>query len=389
MDKLFEQFQKLLKETDTHFFRYIYAEINWRSRMIGLTGPRGVGKTTLVLQHIKKNLNPAETLYVTAEDFYFADNRLTDLAGNFVKQGGKYLFIDEIHKYKDWARELKLIYDYHPELNVVFTGSSVLDIKKGVSDLSRRAIMYHMQGLSFKEYLQLFHQIAVPAYSLEEILRHEAVLPEVKHPLPFFEDYLKRGYYPFALEEDFDMRLQQIVNQTLESDIPLYAGMNVSTGRKLKQLLAIIAKSVPFKPNISSIATALSASRNNISDYCLFVEEAGMIAQLRDSTGGIRGLGKVDKIYLDNTNLIYSLASDNSNRGNIRETFFLNQLRVKYDVIKSPVADFVIDDYTFEVGGKNKGLKQVRDIDKAYIVKDDIELGYLNTIPLWQFGLTY
>jgi uncharacterized protein len=389
MDKLFEQFQKLLKETDTGFFRYVYAEINWKSRMIGLTGPRGVGKTTLVLQHIKKNLNSAETLYVTAEDFYFADKKLIDLAEYFVKRGGKYLFIDEIHKYKDWAKELKLIYDYHPELNVVFTGSSVLDIKKGASDLSRRAVMYNMQGLSFREYLQLFHQMTFQPYSLEEILDHKAELPGIKHPLLLFEDYLKRGYYPFALEEGFDLKLQQIVNQTLETDIPLYAGMNVSTGRKLKQLLAIIAKSVPFKPNMTSIATALSASRNNITDYCLFIEEAGMIAQLRDFTGGMRALGKVDKIYLDNTNLIYSLANDNSNIGNIRETFFLNQLRVKYDVIVSPVADFLIDDYTFEVGGKNKGLKQIQGLDKAFIVKDNIELGYLNTIPLWQFGLTY
>jgi len=389
MDKLFEQFLKLLKETDTSFFRYIYAGINWKSRMIGITGPRGVGKTTLVLQHIKKNLNPAETLYVTAEDFYFADNRLIDLADAFVKRGGKYLFVDEIHKYKDWAKELKLIYDYHPELNVVFTGSSVLDIRKGASDLSRRAVMYHMQGLSFREYLQLFHQIAVKAFSLEEILEHKAELPGVKHPLPLFEDYLKKGYYPFALEEDFELRLQQIVSQTLETDIPLYAGMNVSTGRKLKQLLAIIAKSVPFKPNMTSIATALSSSRNNIADYCLFIEEAGMIAQLRDATGGIRGLGKVDKIYLDNTNLTYNLANENSNTGNIRETFFLNQLRVKYDVIVSPLADFQIGDYTFEVGGKKKGLKQIQGIDKAFIAKDDIEHGYLNTIPLWQFGLTY
>ncbi len=389
MDKLFEQFHKLLIETNTDFIRYIYADMNWRSRMIGLTGPHGVGKTTMVLQHIKKNLNLAETLYVTAEDFYFADNKLVDLADAFVKRGGKYLFIDEIHKYKDWAKELKLIYDYYPELNVVFNGSSVLDIKKGASDLSRRAVMYHMHCLSFREYLQLFHQIVVPMYSLEEILDHKAELPGVKHPLPLFVDYLKKGYYPFALEEDFDLKLQQIVNQTLETDIPLYAGMNVSTGRKLKQLLAIIAKSVPFKPNITSIATALSASRNNITDYCLYIEEAGMIAQLRDATGGIRGLGKVNKIYLDNTNLIYSLANDNSNSGNIRETFFLNQLRVKYDVIVSPVADFLIGDYTFDVGGKNKGLKQIRGIDKAFIVKDDIEMGYLNTIPLWQFGLTY
>ena len=389
MNKLFEQFYKLLNETDTRFSRYIYIDINWKNRMIGLTGPRGVGKTTLVLQHIKKNLNRAETLYVTAEDFYFADNKLIDLADALVKRGGKYLFIDEIHKYKDWAKELKLIYDYHPELNVVFTGSSVLDIKKGASDLSRRAVMFNMQGLSFREYLFLFHQISVPTYSLEQILEHQAELPGIKHPLPLFDDYLKRGYYPFALEEDFEQRLQQIVIQTLETDIPLYAGMNVSTGRKLKQLLAIIAKSVPFKPNMTSIATALSASRNNITDYCLFIEEAGMIAQLRDATGGIRGLGKVDKIYLDNTNLIHSLANNNPNLGNIRETFFLNQLRVKHDVIASPVADFLIDDYTFEVGGKNKGLKQIQGIDKAFIVKDDIEIGYLNTIPLWQFGLTY
>jgi len=389
VEKLLEQYHKLISETDTSFMRYIYSEINWKNRMIGLIGPRGVGKTTLVLQHIKKNLNPSETLYVTSEDFYFADNKLIDLVDAFVKRGGKYLFVDEIHKHKDWSKELKLIYDYYAELHVVFTGSSVLDIKKGASDLSRRAIMYNLQGLSFREYLQLFHQTSVKAYSLDEILDHKAELPGVKHPLPLFQDYLIRGYYPFALEENFELRLQQIVSQTLETDIPIYAGMNVSTGRKLKQLLAIIAKSAPFKLNMLSIATALSASRNNIADYCLFIEEAGMIAQLRDITGGIKGLGKVDKIYLDNTNLIYSLANDNSNTGNIRETFFLNQMRVKYDVIFSPMADFLIGDYVFEVGGKNKGLKQIQGIDKAFIAKDEIELGYLNTIPLWQFGLTY
>jgi uncharacterized protein len=389
MDKLFEQFFKLLKETDTGFFRYIYAEINWENRMIGITGPRGVGKTTLVLQHIKKSLKLSETLYVTAEDFYFSDSKLIDLADAFVKRNGKYLFIDEIHKYKEWARELKLIYDYYPELHVVFTGSSVLDIKKGASDLSRRAVMYHLQGLSFREYLRLFHQVNSRTYSLEEILSHEAELPEIKHPLPLFDDYLKRGYYPFSLEENYELKLQQIVNHTLETDIPMYAGMNVSTGRKLKQLLAIIAKSVPFKPNMTSISTAILSSRNNIADYCLFIEEAGLIAQLRDTTGGIRGLGKVDKIYLDNTNLIYSLASINSNSGNIRETFFFNQLRLKHDVIVSPVADFQIDEYTFEVGGKSKGLKQIQGLENAFIVKDSIELGYLNTIPLWHFGLTY
>ncbi|MFA7082530.1 MAG: AAA family ATPase [Bacteroidales bacterium] len=389
MDKLYEQFQKLLRETDTSFFRYIYFDINWKNRMIGLIGPRGVGKTTLVLQYIKENLNPNETLYVTAEDFYFADNKLIDLASEFVKLGGKYLIIDEIHKYKDWAKELKLIYDYHSELNVVFTGSSILDIKKGASDLSRRAVIYNMQGLSFREYLKLFHNITINTYSLEDILNHKVDSKNIELPLPLFNDYLKQGYYPFAIDEDFDLKLQQIINQTLEIDIPFFAGMNVSTGRKLKQLLAIISKSVPFKPNMTSIATMVGASRNNIEDYCMYIEEAGMISQLRDTTDGIRGLGKVEKIYLDNTNLIYSLAQETSNIGNIRETFFFNQLRVKYNIFSSKVADFTIDDITFEVGGKNKGQRQIQGVEKGYIVKDNIELGYLNTIPLWHFGLTY
>lgn len=389
MEKLFEYFHKLLNETQTDFFRYIYGDINWRNRMIGITGPRGVGKTTMVLQHIKKELPVHETLYVTAEDFYFADHRLMELAEAFVKQGGKFLFIDEIHQYKDWAKELKLIYDYHSGLHVVFTGSSVLDIKKGAADLSRRAVMYNMQGLSFREYLQLFHHIKTDYYSLAEILQHSVTLPDVERPLPLFRDYLKKGYYPFALEEDFDVRLKQIVNQTLEMDIPMYADMNVSTGRKLKQLLAIIAKSVPFKPNFSSIASMLSASRNNIADYCMYIEEAGMISQLRDRTEGIRSLGKVDKIYLDNTNLIYSLAGEVSNAGNVRETFFLNQARVKHLVTSSSVADFQIDAFTFEVGGKNKGQKQIKDMPNGFIVKDDLEFGFLNNIPLWHFGMMY
>ena len=389
MERLFEYSNKLINEVDTNFMRYMYDEINWKSRMIGLIGPRGVGKTTLVLQYIKQNLNPKETLYITAEDFYFVDNRITELVDTFVKFGGKNLFIDEIHKYKDWAKELKLIYDYHKDLRVVFTGSSVLDIKKGASDLSRRATIYNMQGLSFREYLKLFHNISAKTYTLDEILQHKVDIPEMERPLPLYVDYLKRGYYPFALEEDFDIRLGQIINQTLENDIPMYADMNVATGRKLKQLLAIISKSVPFKPNMSKIAEMLSASRNNISDYCLYIEEAGMIAQLRDNTGGVRGLGKVDKIYLDNTNLIYNLANDTSNIGNIRETFFLNQIRVKHNVVSSSISDFLIDDMTFEVGGKNKGQKQIKNIENGYVVKDDIENGFLNVIPLWQLGLTY
>ncbi len=389
MDRLFEYSNKLINEVDDSFVRYLYSEIKWRNRLLGLVGPRGVGKTTLVLQHIQQNLNKADTLYVTAEDFYFASNRLVDLADRFAKLGGKYLFIDEIHKYPDWAKELKLIYDYHSSLNVVFTGSSVLDIKKGSADLSRRAVVYHMQGLSFREYLALFHDIDANVFLLNEIINHEVVVPQVPHPLALFANYLERGYYPFAKEDDFDVRLRQIINQTLESDIPLYASMNVSTGRKLIQLLSIISESVPFKPNMSKIAEMLGISRNNMADYLLYIEEAGLIAQLRDSTGGIRGLGKVDKVYLDNTNLIFNLGDDIQNKGNIRETFFLNQTRVKHRVTSSATTDFSIGELNFEVGGRNKGQKQLKAVENGYVVKDDIESGYLNTIPLWHFGLMY
>lgn len=389
MDTLFEYSNHLISSADTVFIRYTYHQINWQNKLIGLVGPRGVGKTTLVLQYIKNNLDVSKTLYVTAEDFYFAKNRLVDLAATFVKSGGKYLFIDEIHKYPDWSKELKLIYDYHKDLQVVFTGSSVLDIKKGSSDLSRRAVVYMMQGLSFREYLLLFHGIAIPKFSLEEILIHQVNVPQLPHPLPLFSDYLKSGYYPFAKEDDFDLRLQQVVNQTLESDIPTYAEMNVSTGRKLKQLLAIVAESVPFKPNMSKIAEILAISRNNIADYLLYMEEAGMVAQLRDETEGIRGLGKVNKVYLDNTNLVYNLAKEKWNTGNTRETFFLNQLRVSHNVFSSHSVDFTIGKIDFEVGGKSKGQKQIKHSDKGFVVKDDIETGFLNTIPLWHFGLMY
>lgn len=389
MEKLFEYFNKLLSETDTHFVRYIHSEIDWNSRMIGITGPRGVGKTTLLLQHIKQNLNNENSLYVSAEDFYFASNKLMDLADSFVKKGGRYLFIDEIHKYAEWSKELKLIYDYFSELKVVFTGSSVLDIKKGVSDLSRRAVMYHLQGLSFREYLELFHSIKMQPQTLESIVNQSLKPDMLKTPLVYFESYLKKGYYPFALHENYEMIIKQIINQTLETDIPLYAGMNASTGRKLKQLLAIIAQSVPFKPNFTSIAMSLTASRNNIADYCQYIEDAGMIMQLRSDTGGIKALGKVDKIYLDNTNLIYALVNDNANTGNIRETFFINQMRVRNTVLSSSVADFKVGQYTFEVGGKNKNQKQISGLQNAFIVKDDIEYGYLNVLPLWYFGLLY
>ncbi len=389
MRALYQKFETLLQNTTTDFKRYLYEKVSWDNRMIGIIGARGVGKTTLILQHIKENLDSKKALYVSADDMYFGENRLFDLADDFYKSAGEYLFIDEIHKYSDWSRELKNIYDSFPTLKVVFTGSSVLDILKGSSDLSRRAIIYKLQGLSFREYLKLFHNYEIEVYSLKQIVNNEVKLTDITHPLPLFNDYLKRGYYPFGLESEINIRLGQIIVQTLETDIPQFANLNVGTSRKLKRLLSIIAESVPFKPNFSKISEIIGVSRNSLDDYFTYMEKAGLIGQLRNETSGIRGLGKVDKVYLDNTNIIFNLVGEKSNIGNIRETFFFNQMRLKNDVISSEKADFFIDNYTFEVWGKNKQQSQIEKDGKSFLVKDDIEFGYRNVIPLWTFGLNY
>ncbi|MBQ7540001.1 MAG: AAA family ATPase, partial [Bacteroidaceae bacterium] len=341
------------------------------------------------LQYIKENLPRKETLYVVAEDLYFTSHTLLELSDTFARTGGKYLVIDEIHKYKGWSRELKLIYDYHSELHEFFTGSSVLDIYKGVSDLSRRVLAYEMQGLSYREYLSLFHQIDLPVYHLHQILNQEVQLPQGFLPLQHFADYLKRGYYPFR-DDNFERYITNVINTTLEVDLPQYADLTPATIRKLKRLLAIIAQAAPFKPNYTQIAGQLEVSRNIVADLCAWLEKAGLIGQLRDSTGGIQGLGKVDKVYLDNSTLIYILGNENTEVGTIRETFFFNQMRVEHDITSSPISDFLIaDKYTFEVGGKKKKQKQIQDAAQGFVVKDDIETGYGNIIPLWQFGLTY
>lgn len=386
---LIEFMEGQLKQTVSTFHRYMFNQISWESRMFGLVGPRGVGKSTMILQYIKAHRDERRMFYIGADHLYFSSHTLVETVDEFAKEGGEQIFIDEIHKYENWSRELKQIYDSHPDVKVGFMGSSVLDIYKGFSDLSRRAPVFMMQGLSFREYLQLFHNIEVPVYTLKDVLNLKAVVTDVSHPLPLFRDYLQRGYYPFSGDSDFELRLRQVINQTMEVDIPQYANMNASTGRKLKKLLTVIAKSVPFKPVMDSLAAVVGVSRNVLPDYFLYMEQAGMIGQLRDDTGGIRGVGKVDKVYLDNTNMAYLLGGNATDVGNIRETFFYNQMRVVSDVISSRISDFEIDGKTFEVGGKNKGKKQLSEAKEGYVVKDDIEFGSANIIPLWAFGLLY
>lgn len=388
-DTLYAYMKEMLSRTPVLFNRYKYTQIEWDSRLVGITGPRGIGKSTMIFQHIIKYQAQGSHLYVSADHMYFSNHSLVELADDFVKEGGTNLYIDEVHKYKGWSRELKQIYDVHPDLHVVFTGSSVLDIQKGEVDLSRRVLMYQMQGLSFREYLEMFHGIKVPVYTMEEILAHEVTIPGVQHPLPLFREYLKKGYYPFSDEGGFELRMEQVVSQTVESDILQYADMKASTARKLKRMLAIISGLAPYKPNAESLAMEIGVSKNNVPEYLIYLEKAGMIGQLRDNTGGMRGLGKVEKVYIDNPNLMTVLANGKPEIGNLRETFFYNQMRVMNDVISSKDSDFMINQYTFEVGGRNKGKKQIENVPNGIIVKDNIEFGHGISVPLWQFGFNY
>ena len=373
------------------FKRYNYDKLPWEARLVGLMGPRGVGKSTLILQHIKsKSLEEqAKSLYVSADHSYFTTNMLIETANQFVREGGEWLYIDEVHKYEGWSQELKQIYDSHPGLHVFFTGSSILDIIDGEADLSRRAILFDMQGLSFREYLEMFHGIKTPIRSLEDILNGKTEIEDLQHPIPLFNQYLRMGYYPFSKEGFFQQRLQQVIRLTMEVDIPQYANMSPATGKKLRRMLSIIASNVPYKPEATGLANEIKVSRNDIPTYLLYMEKAGMIGQLRDETGGMRGLGKTEKVYLDNTNIIYALSGENANIGNVRETFFYNQTRLALDVTSSKVSDFSIGKYTFEIGGAKKSHRQIKNVADSFIVRDDTEYANGDILPLWAFGLLY
>lgn len=391
MNALKNVFLKEIKLVSTKYVRYLHDEIEWKSRLIAILGARGVGKSTLVLQHIKLHEDIDTTLYVSADNIYFSVHSLFDLANEFYNLGGKALYIDEIHKYKNWSQEIKNIYDSFPELKIVYTGSSILELEKGGADLSRRKLEYRLPGLSFREYLMISRDINVRTHSLQDLLTHKVEFSYTEYkPLALFKEYMKEGYYPFFDDYGYYMRLSSIVNQILENDIKDFAEMTVSTARALKKLMYIIAQSVPFKPNYSKISKDIDVNRKLVSDLMMYLEKAQLINILRDNSFGISSLGKVDKIYLNNTNLSYALVGDMTDIGNARETVFLSLLNPIYDITSSPYSDFIVDKkYTFELGGKNKKHKQIKDVKDSYLVKDDIEYGSANIVPLWAFGLLY
>lgn len=390
LDSLYRTFRIRLENISTAYVRNHHDSILWNSRLIALLGARGVGKSTLILQHIKLHEDLRTSLYVSADDIYFSTHNLVSLAEEFYQEGGKALYIDEIHKYPNWSTEIKNIYDTYPALRIIYTGSSILDLKKGEADLSRRKLEYRLPGLSFREYLAISKGIRIPVHSLEQVLANNIEFPYQEYrPIALFKEYLKTGYYPYFQEDGYYIRLQSVINQILENDIPGFTDMSLSSAQKLKKLLYIIAQSVPFKPNYSKLARDLDMNRNLVADLMIYLEKAQLINILRNDTHGISLLGKVDKIYLNNPNLAYALSDSTPDTGNIRETVFLTLLKETQIVVSSSVADFQIETFTFEVGGKNKKQKQIRGIENAFIVKDDIEYGYQNVLPLWAFGLTY
>lgn len=396
MDLLRRKYLRLLKSVKTDFKRYLYNDIDWNSNLIIIKGQRGVGKTTLILQYIKSNIRDLnKSLYISLDDIYFAHNTFSDLVEEFVINGGVYLFIDEIHRYTSWSTELKNIYDFYPELKIVATGSSALEIKKGEADLSRRASVYHLHEMSFREYLALMYGSNFPIITLDEILiNHESIAIDINKEIKtvlLYKKYLQQGAYPFVKGKDIQFydKLNSVINVIIDNDIPAIENITYETSVKLKKLLYIITSSVPFKPNISKLSKKVETSRDMLLKYIYLLSGAGIINFITNS--GVAGslLRKPEKIYLNNTTLMYAL-HNNPDIGTIRETFFLNQLMAKHLVTYPKAGDFFVNDkYLFEIGGKNKTQKQIVGIDNSFVVADDIEYGFGNKIPLWLFGFLY
>lgn len=398
MEELVQQFKRRIRFVDMNFVRNIMYEINWSARLIGIKGARGIGKTTLLLQYIKLNLFDRldEVLYVSLDAVWFNNKSLLDLVYEFDQKGGKYLFLDEVHKYEGWAQILKNIYDDYPEMKIIFTGSSLLEILNARADLSRRAVVYKMQGFSFREFLSLETKTTFPIFSLDQILEeHSKVdykINAMVKPFQHFEKYLKYGYYPYYREQLdlYEMRVMEVINMILEIELPLLRNVDIAYVTKIKQLLVIIAESVPFVPNISKLSEKIGISRTTLLSYLYYLDEISLTHNLYKVGEGISQLQKPSKIFLDNTNLSFLFAHENVNPGNLRETFFVNQLAFQHQVNYAEQGDFIVDEkYTFEVGGRDKSNKQIKGINNAYIAADDIEFGHQNKVPLWLFGFLY
>lgn len=397
---LLEISAKRIRNTKETFIRSIDKKINWNSQLVGIKGARGCGKTTLLLQHLKNNhmdlVYSGKALFASLDNIWFSKNSLPDLVESFAKNGGKILYLDEVHRYEDWAICIKNIYDDYPELQVVFTGSSLLQILDARADLSRRSVMYNMQGLSFREFLNIKTGLALQELSLEEILSNHSkhafdICSKIK-PFEFFDEYLKIGYYPFFMEDldTYYMKLEETINMILDIELPLLRKVDIAFVPRIKKLLAIIAESSPFIINTSKISSAMELNRTSLLSYLKSLTDSKLIYSLFKDLKTVSSLQKPAKIFLENTNLMYLYQGEKVDKGNIRETFLVNQLSYSHTVEFSESSDFFVNDrYTIECGGKSKTGEQIKTLENAFIASDGIEIGSGSKIPLWLFGFLY
>ncbi len=397
MNRLINISNRAINNVPTEFERYLANEIDWEQKMIAISGARGSGKTILLLQQMKKvTVKGKNALYVSLDDVYFTENKLIYFAEAFSRNGGEYLFLDEVHKYSNWSQELKNIYDSVFDLKIVFTSSSALEIHRGSHDLSRRALVYNLAGLSIREYISFKYKIDFPVLSLNDILENSAetissIVSNIKI-IPIFKEYVKEGYYPFfnELKSNYLKQLSTTINLVIESDLPAIHKIDFNSILKLKRLVAIISRIAPYTPNIEKLASQIETTRPTLLKYLYYLDKAQIIRILGKDSFGINYLNKPNKVYLSNSNLAYTFGEDLVDIGNLRETFFLNQLSVKHSVTYPKKGDFFVDNkYLFEVGGKSKTQKQIAGIENSYIVSDDIEYGSSNKLPLWVFGFLY
>lgn len=394
MEKLQEWSYRSIQRISLQHKRYLYHTINWKNRLNIISGARGVGKTTLLLQYLKE-LDSDTVLYASLDTLYFTTGSIIELAEEFVQNGGEHLFLDEIQKYPNWAVEIKNIYDNYPELTLVLSGSSAIEILQSKADLSRRAVFYKLAGLSFREYLNFTTEYYFAPISFDDLLSNHkklsySISQKIK-PIKHFQEYSKFGYYPFYLEDKitYHHRIRQIINTVIDVDIPSVYSVDYNASQNIKKLVSIIAEIVPFKPNVKKLSEQIGISRESFIKYLKYLEKAAIINLLYNQNKGISLLNKPEKIYLNNTNIIHAL-NTRIDVGNLRETFFVNQLKVQHKIRYANTADYLVDDlYTFEIGGKGKTNKQIKELDKAWVVADAMEVSIGNKIPLWLFGFLY
>jgi len=397
MMTLLEQSERLISGISLDFKRYLFDVIKWDNRLIGIKGARGTGKTTLLLQWVKEqNLPTEQAAYFSLDDLYFTVHTLKDTVAKFHKNGGTILALDEVHKYKNWALEIKNNYDFFPDLKIIFTGSSIIDISKQEGDLSRRALLYELPGLSYREYLSMQGIINLPTINLDDLLFNTAeikkMIPKDFRPLAHFNNYLNYGYYPFGLADmpSVHQRINQLIRTIVEVDMAELKEFDIRNAKKLLQLVYVIAQQVPFKPNITSLAAKTGIHRNTLNSYLYYLEQAKIISLLFPAGKSVAILQKPEKILINNTTLLYALAAQQALIGTVCETFFFSQLYPFHNMQLPKQGDFMVDGkYIFEVGGKSKSKKQIKGLENAWVVKDDTEGPMLHTLPLWMFGLLY